>query len=239
MPGNSHIEKEGSPPSWFTAAIDGLTEKLESQNTKLDNIQGSVALLSQKQEEMEKKVTELEQHQIHDQKELSSLRQELLQTKSALQLAQGKIMDETRSKNILLMGISEKERNDAERVRLAEEVILAATGYKVKVDGASRLPYQPIPGKTRPIKVNLLSLSDRNNILQIAKERAQGGYSNIKADLSEQTREQLKRKWDERQRSQPQHSHQQSTGRDGSAGMLNGKSHWPHQLNTHQPQQRK
>jgi len=202
--------------------FDAIRNESKAQSlaiqTQMKVLSGGVNKLTTDFNTLKVRVEALEAHQGGEKDEVTKLKEELLNCHEEinyLKYTQAKISDETRQRNLLLMGMPEDETNYKELISQAEAFIAANTGLTIKLDGGYRFPKRA-EDKIPPVKVFLPSLGVKIQVLEEIYARSQNGIRpNIKSDLSELTRKEIQKKYEERLRNgRPTNggTHERNTG---------------------------
>jgi len=191
------------------AAISKISKGQEETNANSDGLKTYLT-------EFNSRLTRVEDQTKTNTDEVSTLKHELTTCHdriNSMSKTQNFIEDELRRTNLIIFGLPEKEKSEAERTHMAEQYITQATGLKVKIDTSTRRG-QEKQDANRPIVARLLSLNDRDRVLDTYKlHTTPGSRPTIKPDLCLGTRQFLHYRWEEKQKAQrTQRSHARNTG---------------------------
>jgi len=195
------MSKDGVTPTWVQAILEGQEQMKERIQSNPQETKGLLQQLTDRVTKVEARIGDLEAKDGSHSREVSFLKSELLSAYDViekLKKASATITDETRKRNILLMGIPESETTEDERFHMAQSHIQQVTGMEIPIDTTYRVGNRTDLG--RPLVVTLHSMTDRNAILGAAKHNAQpGSRPSIKADLCVETRDRIQRNWEAKQ----------------------------------------
>jgi len=217
----SKMSKEEDPPAWAKQQTEAL---LGAMNKNQEEVLARINILSEQITAIDSRVKKLEAKDGSSTKEADRIKSDLRAHTKALVA----IDDAGRKRNVLLMGIPETEKSDVELRKLAESHIGEVTGESISIDSTFRRGRWS-SDRARPIVAILHSISDRDMVLNIASQYCPpGDRPSVKPDLCPATREEIHRKWEEKQKSGPRPNPQSSIP-ISQQGPLHHRSSIPHQ----------